>query len=256
MIVVQRILITNDDGYQAVGIGTLHRVAQTLFPSAVIHVIAPNVGISGASRSLTFGQNRDGTRKLVHTQRFLLAHINGVHVDGTPADCVELAMRHFIRLDNRPNCDLVLSGVNHGWNLAQDIPLSGTFGAAAHAAEYFHVPAIALSAPKELFGKQWVDDWVKRILADVVGNASAWNRRGVLNINLPNRILDAELEQPWRVVAPGEYRAIGGLTDLGKGTFDLLEPMNALSKDPEEGDFACVTRGVASITCHFGAAVG
>ena len=126
-----RILITNDDGINAPGLRVLERIARTL--SDDVWVVAPETNQSGASHSLTL-------------QRPLRVRSYGLDdrwhaVDGTPTDCVLLAVRSIIK--DKP-IDLVLSGVNWGANLADDVTYSGTI-AAAMEATLFNIKAFALS---------------------------------------------------------------------------------------------------------------
>ncbi len=110
-----RILITNDDGIAAAGLASLERIAATL--SDDIWVVAPELEQSGASRAMTF---TDPVRvRRMDPRRFA--------VSGTPTDCVILAMTDLIE-GQRP--DLVLSGVNRGANLGEDISMSGTVAGA------------------------------------------------------------------------------------------------------------------------------
>ncbi len=110
-----RILVTNDDGAAAEGLGILRRIALEL--SDDVWVIAPEVNQSGASHSMTLHEplrcRQDNERTFV--------------IRGTPTDCVIMGVRHLL-LDHPP--DLVLSGVNHGSNLAEDVTYSGTIAAA------------------------------------------------------------------------------------------------------------------------------
>ena len=110
-----RILVTNDDGIGAEGLGILRRIADEL--SSDVWVIAPERNQSGASHSMTLHEplrcRQDEERTYV--------------IRGTPTDCVIMGVRHFL-LEHPP--DLVLSGVNHGSNLAEDITYSGTIAAA------------------------------------------------------------------------------------------------------------------------------
>jgi 5'-nucleotidase len=110
-----RILITNDDGIHAEGLNVLERIARTITDDIVI--VAPETDQSGVAHSLSLN---DPLR---------LRHV-GPHryaVKGTPTDCVIMGVRRIMR-DNPP--DLVLSGVNIGHNLAEDVTYSGTIAAA------------------------------------------------------------------------------------------------------------------------------
>jgi len=122
-----RILLSNDDGYQADGLATL---ALALKDLADIVIVAPDRNQSGASHSLTLntplrvGKSRDGM----------------YYVNGTPTDCVHLALTGF--LDDDP--DMVIAGINHGANLGDDTLYSGTVAAAAEG-RFLGLPAIAVS---------------------------------------------------------------------------------------------------------------
>ncbi|MGI9488576.1 MAG: 5'/3'-nucleotidase SurE [Geminicoccaceae bacterium] len=159
-----RILITNDDGINAPGLRVLERIARTL--SDDVWVVAPETNQSGASHSLTL-------QRPLRVRSYGLDD-NWYAVDGTPTDCVLLAVRSIIK--DKP-IDLVLSGVNWGGNLADDVTYSGTI-AAAMEATLFNIKAFALSqvfrghhdirwetaerfAPdliKTLFPLDWADD--------------------------------------------------------------------------------------------------
>jgi len=121
------ILITNDDGYLAPGIRVL---AQELALVADISVVAPERNRSGASNSLT----------LMRPLRVEQSSDGYYYVDGTPTDCVHLALSGL--LENPP--DMVVSGINAGPNLGDDVLYSGTV-AGAMEGRYLGLPAIAVS---------------------------------------------------------------------------------------------------------------
>ncbi|RUP13265.1 MAG: 5'/3'-nucleotidase SurE, partial [Methylobacterium sp.] len=110
-----RILVTNDDGIHAPGLSTLEEIAREL--SDDVWVVAPESDQSGVSHSLSL--NDPLRLRQVSEQRFA--------VKGTPSDCVILGVRHILG-DHGP--DLVLSGVNRGQNVAEDVTYSGTIAAA------------------------------------------------------------------------------------------------------------------------------
>ena len=124
-----RILITNDDGIDAPGIAELEKIADALADE--VWIFAPDGNRSGAGRSLTI------TRELKVTNH----GNNRYSCDGTPTDCMIIALNSVMK-DTRP--DLVLSGINLGMNVSDDITCSGTVGAAWEAVVH-NVPAIALS---------------------------------------------------------------------------------------------------------------
>lgn len=125
-----RILVTNDDGIGAAGIGILTAVAKTL--SRDVWVVAPEVEQSGAGHSLTLHQPLR-VRKL-GPKRFA--------VSGTPTDCVLLATMEIIPKRKPPA--LILSGINRGLNVAEDVTYSGTIAAAMEGA-LLNYPCIAFS---------------------------------------------------------------------------------------------------------------
>ncbi|MET0314226.1 MAG: 5'/3'-nucleotidase SurE [Hansschlegelia sp.] len=124
-----RILLTNDDGINAPGLAALEDIANAL--SDDVWIVAPETDQSGASHSISLS---DPLRlREVGDKRFA--------VRGTPSDCVIMGVRHVLG-DARP--DLVLSGVNRGQNVAEDVTYSGTIAGAIEAA-LLGIPSIALS---------------------------------------------------------------------------------------------------------------
>jgi len=124
-----RILVSNDDGIHAPGLKVLERIARSLSPD--VWVVAPESEHSGASHSLTL-------RRPLQIQKFGPRRFS---VSGTPSDCTLIAVNHILA-DRRP--DIVLSGVNRGGNLGEDVLYSGTVAAAMEGA-MLGIPAIAFS---------------------------------------------------------------------------------------------------------------
>ncbi|HSG48650.1 MAG TPA: 5'/3'-nucleotidase SurE, partial [Longimicrobiales bacterium] len=122
-----RILCTNDDGYLATGLNVLASAARRL---GEVSIVAPDREQSATSHSLT----------LHHPLRARRARDGALVVDGTPTDCIILAVGEL--LEQRP--DIVLSGVNHGPNMGEDVLYSGTV-AAAMEATVLGIPAVAIS---------------------------------------------------------------------------------------------------------------
>jgi 5'-nucleotidase len=137
-----RILITNDDGIHAPGLEVLERIARTI--SDDITVVAPETDQSGVSHSLSL--NDPMRLRAISEKRFA--------VKGTPTDCVIMGVKHILK-DARP--DLILSGVNRGQNVAEDVTYSGTI-AAAMEGTLLGVPSIALSQAYK-FGDRESFDW-------------------------------------------------------------------------------------------------
>src|SRR5882724_1345872 len=124
-----RILVSNDDGIHAPGLAVAEKIARTI--SDDIWVVAPETEQSGASHSLT----------LTMPLRLRQAGPKRFAVSGTPTDCVMMAGIHIMK-DHLP--DLVISGVNRGFNVADDVTNSGTVAAAMEGA-VLGIPSIALS---------------------------------------------------------------------------------------------------------------
>jgi 5'-nucleotidase len=122
-----RILLSNDDGYLAQGLQTL---ASALAGYADIYVVAPDKNRSAASNSLTLDLPLRTTR----------CENGFVRVDGTPTDCVHLAITGLLEYEP----DMVIAGINHGANLGDDVLYSGTVAAATEG-RFLGFPAIAIS---------------------------------------------------------------------------------------------------------------
>jgi len=164
-----RILVTNDDGINAPGLSVLEKVARGL--SKDVWVVAPEVEQSGAAHSLTLRRPLQVRR--LSSRRFA--------VDGTPTDCVLLAVNHLIP-KRRP--DLVLSGVNRGANLGEDVTYSGTI-AAAMEGTLLDIPSIALSQLREGTVIKWHS--AETFAADVIRKLTSveWPRGVLMNVNFP-----------------------------------------------------------------------
>lgn len=162
-----KILISNDDGYQAPGINYLE---QALSDIADIVVVAPDRNRSGASNSLTL--DRPLT---VRTYKK-----NSYYVNGTPTDCVHLALSSLFKRDLP---DMVVSGINHGANLGDDILYSGTVAAATQG-RFLGLPAIAISLqePSRHFetAMHVIKDLVLRIRTSPLPAST------ILNVNIPD----------------------------------------------------------------------
>ncbi len=163
-----RILLSNDDGYFAPGLAAL---AQALAPLAEITVVAPERDRSGASNSLTLD------RPLMLRQ----APGGFYYVNGTPTDCVHLAVTGM--LDHMP--DMVISGINHGANMGDDTIYSGTVAAATEG-YLLGIPSIAVSLANH--NAQHFDT-AARVVADLVRRiqASPPTEPMLLNVNVPDR---------------------------------------------------------------------
>ena len=162
-----RILLSNDDGYFAPGLACL---ATAVGRIAQIDVVAPERDRSGASNSLTLS-----------TPLRLHRAANGFfYVDGTPTDCVHLAITGL--LEHEP--DIVISGINHGANLGDDVIYSGTV-AAAMEGRFLGLPAIAVSLVGRTGGNF---ETAARVVLDLVEKLKSHPlpTDTILNVNVPD----------------------------------------------------------------------
>jgi 5'-nucleotidase len=187
-----RILVTNDDGYLAAGIQTLAEAAKGL---GTVTVVAPDREQSATSHSLT----------LHYPLRVRRASDSVQVVDGTPTDCVMLAVGEL--LEERP--DFVLSGINHGANLGDDVLYSGTV-AAAMEATILGIPSIAVShAGKD---HDHIGDWAEVLAAllQQLMTRGDFPKETLLNVNLPP--VRPHLVEGVRVTTLGRRAYVGSLT--------------------------------------------
>jgi len=171
-----KILICNDDGYQASGIVALYEALKTI---ADVEVVAPEQNNSAKSNALT-----------LHTPMYVQTAANGFrYINGTPADCVHIALTGL--LGYRP--DLVVSGINNGANMGDDTIYSGTVGAAMEG-YLFGIPAIAFSQTEKGWAHidvaaQRACDLVQQMLPSletVAHGAAPTVAPWLLNVNIPN----------------------------------------------------------------------
>src|SRR5246127_4229398 len=162
-----RILVTNDDGIYSEG---LRKLAAVLAPVGDVIIVAPDREQSAASHALTLNR----------PLRMLKLRENEYIVDGTPADCVNLAVLKLMR-EQRP--DLVVSGINFGPNLGDDVTYSGTISAAFEGA-LLDVPSIAFST---LVGEHFSFDRCAALAARLVRYLLDHERdpKIILNVNFP-----------------------------------------------------------------------
>ena len=165
------ILLSNDDGYQAPGLKAL---LESTKEHGEITVVAPDENKSGASGSLTLS-------------KVLTVKASGERcfaVDGTPVDCVHIGLNGL--LDNEP--DMVISGINSGSNLGDDVLYSGTVGAALEGRRLAY-PGVAVS----LVGSEPKHYWTAGQVASAIVSELKINplpSRTILNVNVPDRPLE------------------------------------------------------------------
>ena len=223
-----RILITNDDGIHSEGIISLARALERL---GEVYVVAPAHEMSAASHSLTL------------TRPLRIDPVDERHwsVDGTPTDCVTLAMSHILK-DRRP--DIVLSGINRGPNLGDDTTYSGTVAGALEASIH-GLPGIAVSLVTRRdfdfsYAAEFAASLAEKVLADGLPPGT------LLSVNVP----------------PGPVRG----TRVTRQGLKIVRPTVIEGRDPryrpyywigeeevrwheEEGtDYEAVSQGLVSIT--------
>jgi 5'-nucleotidase len=167
-----RILITNDDGIQAPGIRALVNELRSL---GELLVVAPDGNRSGSSMSITF-------RGLVRVGTYDLGNgIVGYGVNGTPSDAVAFGL---LELSKDMPVDLVVSGINNGYNVGNDAHMSGTVGAARAGAIYGSVPAVAVSLIRGDGRYEFPAEFAARVIAQL--KEKTLSPGVVLNINFPS----------------------------------------------------------------------
>ncbi len=222
------ILLSNDDGYHAEGIQAL---AVELRKFAQVTIVAPDRNRSAASSSLT----------LIEPLRPRRLENGDYCINGTPADCVHLALNGFLS----GRVDLVVSGINEGVNLGDDIIYSGTVAAALEG-RYLDLPAIAVS----LDGRQHFET-AARVISDLIPklHSGLLNHREILNINVPD--IPYEQIKGYKVCYLG-YRS--SATEVIKQTDPRGESVYWIGavglpeQDREGTDFYAIKQGYVTIT--------
>lgn len=232
------ILLVNDDGVHSDGLRALY---DSLEGEHEIYVVAPDRERSAIGRAISLKKplRLDNTISWGQEDRVFACN-------GTPTDCVHLALDHVLL---ERGCDLVLSGINRGYNLGTDVFYSGTVAAAMEASVY-GVRSVALSMSSKQAGydqyKKMADSfrpWVKKLLAH-----QGWPERQVLNVNFP-AIQESEVRYQWCRL---------GKTLYPKGLHHRKDPYEKdyfwLSSEPPRGvedegtDHYYIKKGFASLT--------
>lgn len=223
-----RILVTNDDGIYSEG---LRKLAEALRPIGEVVIVAPDREQSAASHALTLNR----PLRLMELQK------DEWIVDGTPTDCVNLAVLHLMK-SRRP--DIVVSGINFGPNLGDDVTYSGTISAAFEGA-LLNIPSIAFSA---LVGEDFSFERCAEFAAEVTQHVLRGERNPaiVLNVNFP--VTEAKGVRITRL----------GKRIYSEGVIERLDPRGKkyfwIGGEPpvwhhaEGTDFAAVDSGYISIT--------
>jgi len=236
-----RILLTNDDGVHAPGLTVLEAIARTL--SDDIWIVAPSEEQSGAGHSLTL------TRPL-RTRKHGERHYS---VTGTPTDAVMMAVSHLMK-DCPP--DLVLSGVNRGANLAEDVTYSGTVSAAMEGA-ISGIRSIALS---QVYSREGMGNdvpfacaqaWGEKVLRPLL--TVPHDPRMLVNVNFP--AIDPDRVKGVRVVrqgfhTPGRTKVVEGTDPRGFRYYWF--GLGLSDSAPEGSDLEAIRAGYIAVTpLHF-----
>jgi 5'-nucleotidase len=222
------ILLTNDDGVQAAGINALRQAALPLWDTVIV---APDREQSAQSHALTLSRPLRASEVS-----------EGVYsVDGTPTDCMMLALRGL--LDRKP--DLAISGINHGANLGDDVIYSGTVAGAAEAA-LLGLPSLAVSmVDPERTDPAWAAGITVKIVREVLRNTLP---RGVfLNVNIPPEWTGGRFE----ITCQGtrQYRdVITRQFDPRGRPYYWIGGKLEKKQDSDSSDVAAIDRGNISIT--------
>jgi 5'-nucleotidase len=235
-----KILISNDDGYQAPGIVALYDALKDI---AEVDVVAPEQNNSAKSNALT-----------LHSPLSVTRAANGFRfINGTPADCVHIALTGL--LGYRP--DLVVSGINNGANMGDDTIYSGTVGAAMEG-YLFGIPAIAFSQVDKGWlhidaaaqkARELVLQMMKHKLAVDLGAHKSGSAPWLLNVNIPNLPL-AELK-PMKVCRLGKRHAAEAVITQQSPRGDTMYWIGGAgpAKDDSDGtDFHATTLGHIAMT--------
>ena len=225
-----RILVSNDDGYTAPG---LEALVQALKGLGDLTIVAPETNCSGSSNSLTLNRPMSVRQAA-----------NGFYyVNGTPSDCVHIALTGL--LDFRP--DLVVSGINNGANMGDDTLYSGTVAAATEG-YLFGIPAIAFS----LVEKGWEHlDSAARVARRIVEQQTATPLAGniLLNVNIP--CVPYEAIQEVRVTRLGKRHpsepVVKSSTPYGDPVY-WIGPVGRVSDSATDTDFGAIEQHAVSIT--------
>jgi 5'-nucleotidase len=232
-----KILLSNDDGFRAPGLVALYEALKTI---GEVEVVAPEHNNSAKSNALTVS-----SPLYVHR-----SSSNGFrYVNGTPADCVHIALTGL--LGYRP--DLVVSGINNGANMGDDTIYSGTVGAAMEG-YLFGIPAIAFSQVERGWGNldaaaQTARDLVLHMSAQNLVHSASQAAPWLLNVNIPNLPIDQL--KPMKVCRLGRRHAAEQVitqVDPRGETMYWIGSAGAAKDDAEGTDFYATAQGHVSVT--------
>jgi 5'-nucleotidase len=223
-----RILVSNDDGYQAKGIKQL---IKSLSEIAEVIVVAPSENKSAASSSLTIGK----PLKPIQIEKNIYA------IDATPSDCVHLALCGFIK----ESIDLVVTGINFGANLGDDTIYSGTVAGAIEG-RFLGLPSIAMSlASWECNHFETAGEIAKKLVTQI--DKSSLSSNTIINVNVPDIPLN-EVRGIKSTRLGSRHKSELSIKDKKDASLYWIGE-NGREADNEEGtDFHAVSNNFVSVT--------
>ncbi|MDA7437937.1 5'/3'-nucleotidase SurE [Candidatus Pseudothioglobus singularis] len=223
-----RILISNDDGYQADGIIQL---AKSLGEIAEIIVVAPSENKSAASSSLTIGK----PLKPIQIEKNVYA------INATPSDCVHLALCGFIK----EPIDLVVTGINFGANLGDDVIYSGTVAGAIEG-RFLGLPSIAMSlASWECKHFDTAGEIAKLLVAQI--NKAPLANNTIINVNVPD-IPKTEIKGIKSTRLGNRHKSEPSIKDLKNPSLYWIGENGKEADNGEGTDFHAVSNNFVSVT--------
>ena len=223
-----RILISNDDGYKADGIIQL---AKSLSEIAEVIVVAPSENKSAASSSLTIGK----PLKPIQIEKNVYA------IDATPSDCVHLALCGFIK----ESIDLVVTGINFGANLGDDVIYSGTVAGAIEG-RFLGLPSIAMSlASWECKHFETAGEIAKLLVAQI--NKAPLANNTIINVNVPD-IPMTEIKGIKSTRLGNRHKSEPSIQDLKNPSLYWIGENGKEADNGEGTDFHAVSNNFVSVT--------
>jgi 5'-nucleotidase len=223
-----RILISNDDGYKADGIIQL---AKSLSEIAEVIVVAPSENKSAASSSLTLGK----PLKPIQIKKNVYA------IDGTPSDCVHLALCGFIK----ESIDLVVTGINFGANLGDDVIYSGTVAGAIEG-RFLGLPSIAMSlASWECKHFDTAGYIAKLLVSQIDKSLLAYNT--IINVNVPD-IPMGEIKGIKSTRLGNRHKSEPSIQDLKDSSLYWIGENGKEDDNGEGTDFHAISKNFVSVT--------
>ena len=223
-----RILVSNDDGYQAEGIKQL---SQALSEIAEVVVVAPNENKSAASSSLTIGKPLEPIQ----------IDENVFAIDATPSDCVHLALCGFLK----ESIDLVVTGINLGANLGDDVIYSGTVAGAIEG-RFLGLPSIAISlASFECKHFETAAIIAKRLVEKI--EKAPLSHNTIINVNVPDVPID-EIKGIKSTRLGNRHRSEPSIQDENNPSLYWIGENGQEADNGEGTDFYAISNNFVSVT--------